>query len=190
MSQPLPDFRNDPAVAAAFDHFKKLAAAHKAAGALESPIRQDLKPGEGVSRPVKTEEIRDRVVPLIIPMQALCIMPLGFHARGALAIAHCQVEADDPLRFFVTSDGVAYVNPHIVAKRFPFFYSEGCMSFASRQGLRQVQRFHKIIVSYTRVDPFGNTEGVRSRELDNRRDRLAVIIQHEIDHFNGKHIFA
>lgn len=117
--------------------------------------------------------IADKMIPM-------CKSPLGRHSSGALAIAHCQVEREDPLRFFVTLDGEVIINPTIESMSDPFHHMEGCMSFAFR-GMKKVRRYRDLTVRYT------NREGeCVTEDVDGLR---ACIFQHEIDHMNGKSIF-
>jgi len=51
------------------------------------------------------------VIDLATQMTALCKEPLGNYERGAVALAHCQVDHDNPKRFFATADGRVFINP-------------------------------------------------------------------------------
>lgn len=138
------------------------------------------------SRKCTLKDIKTVVVPSIEEMTRLCYEPLGNHKNGALAIAHCQVTSQDPLRFFVVKEGVAVVNPTIQKRCGDSFRNlEGCMSFADRQTLTGVQRHKKIVVSFTQVEADGTIEERNNLTVEGQ---LAIVFQHEIDHFNGKHI--
>ena len=150
-------------------------------------IIQNLKQGEGISKKCTTEDIDKIVIPSIENIQQTCEQPLGDHTRGALAIAHCQLEEKNPLRYFVTVNGFAVVNPHISKKvGKPFQHSEGCMSFADKKCLRRVERYKKVIASFSQVFPDGKIIEQKEVEIEGR---LALILQHEIDHMNGRHLW-
>src|SRR5260221_16108 len=86
------------------------------------------------------------VLSLIEDMTELCKGKLGIYP-SALAIAHCQVDHENPKRFFVTYLSEVMVNPKILEKEQEFIHSEGCMSFAFRE-TKKIKRFKKIKVRY------------------------------------------
>lgn len=147
-------------------------------------ILQDIPAGRG-SR-LCTGVDRDRIMQAIPDMLAACFVPLSAHTEGAVAIAHCQVDQEDPLRFFVHRDGYAVLNP-VIHRRMgqPFKYREGCMSFAAR-GLRLVDRYRTVEASFQVLRKDGKTEDFARVRLDGQ---LAIVFQHEVDHMNGRHIF-
>lgn len=68
------------------------------------------------------------------------------------------------------------VNPVIVKKNGKkFVNTEGCLSL---DGLRNVERYSTVLVAYT------DRNGKRITTTFN--GTLAVIVQHEVDHLNGK----
>lgn len=114
-------------------------------------------------------------------MIALCHQPLG-KKTGALAIAHCQVEANKPLRFYVTINGDIFINPRIVQRYDkPVRRKEGCMSYPNFNEIT-IPRNEKIrMINFTlKMEPC-------SIILDGIDARIA---QHEIDHFEGKTIYG
>lgn len=113
-------------------------------------------------------------------MQKLCNEPLGKYP-SALALAHCQVDHDNPLRFFVLADGQVIINPKILIGTRPIKRVEGCYSFPYRD-VKKTSRFDSIGVEYT------NEKGKRVEK--SIEGELAHIFQHEIDHFNGKSIYS
>ena len=117
-----------------------------------------------------------------IGMAELCNKPIG-RKSGGLAIAHCQITDNDPLRFFVTKNCDIYVNPKIV-KSFgkKTRRLEGCLSFASLRDIT-VNRFDQIEASC--FDKDLNFVGTFSLV-----GTLARVFQHEIDHFNGINIYG
>ncbi len=70
---------------------------------------------------------------------------------------------------------MAMVNPEIVEKEGSQFDEEGCLSVPDLTS--KVKRYKKITVAYQDLD--GNSH------LTVAEDRLAVVLQHEIDHING-----
>lgn len=113
-------------------------------------------------------------------MVKLCFEPLGKYPN-ALALAHCQIDHDKPLRFFVMANGEVIINPKILKGADPVISVEGCYSYAFRD-TKKIKRFNKLKVQYT------NQKGkVVEIEVE---DRLAHVFQHEIDHMNGKAIYS
>lgn len=125
-----------------------------------------------ISQPV--ENVRD-IKPFVKDMVALCKEQLGLYP-GAHAIAHSQVEYENPLRFFVFKDGTVVINPEIIEASFQFNHKEGCMSFPNYP-IRNTKRFKRVKVRYLNI---------KGKEVEEVADGLrACIFQHEIDHFNG-----
>jgi len=152
-----------------------------------TPIIQNLKQGEGVSRACTIEDIEKRVLPARAEMLEHCLRPLGFHRRGGVAVAHCQFEKENPLRFYVMASGDIVINPHIVQQLGrPFRNAEGCMSFAEKSTLRGVTRYRVIIANFTQIMPDGKKIVHKNSRLSGL---LALVMQHEIDHMNGRHLF-
>lgn len=152
------------------------------------------------SREVKqTKKDIERVIKDAEKMGKLSRMAHGFN-RSAYAIAHCQITQDDPMRFFVTSNGgEIIINPKIVKHtRFKKPMTEACMSFPWA-GSKQVRRWEKIWVEYQEI----NADAVDMEKMKVKKGEkellfpmemelkgiLAQIFQHEIDHMEGKTIF-
>lgn len=116
----------------------------------------------------------------------LCRKPLGRY-RCALALAHCQVDHDDPLRFFVFNNGRIVVNPHIEEIFDGDFIrdTEGCLSYPFRPEV-SVKRCAKIRVTYTEI----NLKGKKEEKNEVLEGMIARIFQHEIDHMNGYAIYS
>ena len=116
----------------------------------------------------------------------------------ASSLSHCQIESNDPLRFFVVdkegglqekTGGLRYaiplkkffgartiINPVIVKHGDEIIKSlEGCMSEENKHK-RRVKRYENIIVNYWTF--FGR----KTRKFSLYR---AILIQHEIDHADG-----
>ena len=129
----------------------------------------------------------DRVMALRDEMKELCRKPFGHHT-GALAIAHCQVEATDPLRFFVRKNGDVIINPKILSKEGNFRSLEGCMSHPFRES-KVVLRAEKIVVEYSLITGDSDEMVQKGEVLDANETIFALVMQHEIQHFQGKTIF-
>lgn len=116
------------------------------------------------------------------------------------AIAHPQIDADDPMRFFwLNSDeplvkendlfGLGtniIINPIITRQSQPScIKSEGCLTFPGRSSIN-VYRSQKLELTYQVIGESG--------ELESRTAKLsglgAQILQHEIDHFNARYVYA
>ncbi len=135
------------------------------------------------SRKVKNKDI-ERVKETASEMVDLCKIKLGKYPN-AFAIAHCQIDHDDPLRFFVSIDGRLIINPKIKPVGDETEVDlEGCYSYAFRDRVK-VRRFKKIFVDYNEMENNGTIKR-KTKELDGLQAR---VFQHEIDHFNGKAIY-
>ncbi len=138
------------------------------------------------SRSVKITDM-DRVEKEAKEMIELSRMALGRYPR-ALALAHCQVDHADPLRFFVFNNGRIIINPQIddFMKEEGFVRdTEGCFSYPFRPEV-SIKRYKTLKVSYQEVKKRG---GVKNK-VEVVDGMLARIFQHELDHFNGKSIYA
>ena len=138
---------------------------------------------EKLSQPV--ENVKEQVFPYIDQMVGLCSRKIGVHVDGAIALAHCQIEKENPLTFFVFETGEVIVNPVILDfdVESKFTHMEGCLSLAFRRG-RKVPRFNRIKVAFIRIfdrkvvkEKGEWVEGIR-----------ACVFQHEMDHFENKYI--
>lgn len=69
----------------------------------------------------------------------------------------------------------ALVNPEIIAHQDHQLDEEGCLSVPDLTA--QVKRYHQVTVSYQQPD--GTVEQLTAE------GRMAVVLQHEIDHLNG-----
>ena len=121
----------------------------------------------------------EAIKPLIEEMLLLCKRPIG-KKTGGLALAHCQIDHDKPLQFFVFANGDVVINPKIIERNGKFKHKEGCLSYPFREDVL-VDRYNEIDVEYLDIN------GERREEF--REGINACIFQHEIDHFNGKHIY-
>ncbi len=119
--------------------------------------------------------VSDDISELIKEMVYLCYLPIGRYS-GGLAVAHCQVDNQDPMRFFVTKEEV-YVNPKILEKINKVKTREGCLSFSTRAE-KKLHRYNIIVVQHGLDEKIETIEG-----------KLAHVFQHEIEHFQGKDIY-
>jgi len=95
----------------------------------------------------------------------LAATQVNFHKR--LFIADCSEEQDEPLVF---------INPEIIEQDGHFTNEEGCLSFPGVYA--KVERAGTVTVRALNRD--GETFELTAKGL------LAICIQHEIDHLNGK----
>jgi peptide deformylase len=142
-----------------------------------------LQKNEITRRSVSVIDIEKQVKPFIKEMMSLCNKQIGRY-KGGFAIAHCQVEKENPLTFYVMKSGDAIINPKIisVSDKTLMLHLEGCMSLKIAPEYK-VKRYRKIKVEYTLLDGAG-VHPVNK----NISDMYAFIMQHEIDHFNLKYI--
>lgn len=121
-------------------------------------------------------------------LYALCFTPRpgtnGY--RSAYAMAHPQIDSEDPLAFFVDRNAQVIINPLIITHtEAPIFKREGCMSFQNEKPAL-VGRYNKITVAYQTITP----EGTLSKDLEwDLKGVEAQFWQHEIDHLNAKYIY-
>jgi len=122
--------------------------------------------------------------PLIEKIAILCNTPLGRYP-GAIAISHCQVDHENPERFFVLANGSVVINPKIIDRQALITRKEGCYSHAFREE-KKVNRYDWIKVKYKTLDDNGKTH----KKEETLTGLMAHVFQHEIDHFNGKSIYS
>jgi len=85
---------------------------------------------------------------------------------NGLGLAASQVGID--ARLFITHWNEIFVNPQIIERRVLFAGVEGCLSLPGI--IRRKQRYQRITLADGRT----------------YSDRQAVVIQHEIEHLNGR----
>jgi len=134
------------------------------------------------SRTVGISELEE-VSAAALDMKELCNKPCGRYP-SAYAIAHCQVEHEKPLRFFIEKDGNVVINPRILKKEERGWHREGCYSFGLRE-MSKVSRWKKITVEYRTLK-----DGLSEIKKEELEDMRAYIFQHEIDHMNGISIYT
>lgn len=124
----------------------------------------------------------------------LCALPRGNH-QGVAALAHPQIESEDPLRFFVLPNGMIVVNPVIINHtKVPVFKTEGCMSYPDHKTMQMVPRYHKVVVRFQSIIQFTNPDGTTTLGLSPVSDvsfsgMEAHVFQHECSHLNGHNLY-
>ncbi|PLS30821.1 peptide deformylase [Bifidobacterium margollesii] len=103
---------------------------------------------------------------------------LGAHAHECVGMAANMIGVSKRIIVFadeLTGRSMVMFNPEIVAKAEPYAASEGCLSL---KGERPATRYRRVTVTY---------RDRRWRERTARFDGFtAQIIQHEIDHCDGR----
>jgi len=138
------------------------------------------------SRSVLKEDLQ-RVMADAKELHRICFEKHGVYF-GAVAMAHVQIEANDPLRFFVKKDGTIICNPIIVQKDELYTHKEGCMSYSFR-GVKKVIRYRRIKVSCFISHVDNESIDLLDRRYLDIEDLEAAIYQHEIGHFNLNTIY-
>ncbi len=142
-----------------------------------------VKPNKKISREATENDIK-RIVQNFLEMVEFCLSPPK-DFRAVLALAHCQITEDDPLRFFVTNEKEVIVNPEMVNHtRHTVDSLEGCVSYPKNDNIT-VQRYNKCEMKYYIIDE--HSELVEKTESAN--GQRAKMFQHELDHFNGIYIY-
>jgi peptide deformylase len=171
---------------------------------IDVPVKMDIadkellarmvKPHHLISRSVQaqydTEDI-DRVIKESVVLYKLCFQPIGLYG-SAFAMAHPQIDDQDPLRMFVTAEKQIILNPRIIKHSgYTVDSKEGCMTLPELPTIN-VPRWHKCEVEYKTVmiDPEDPNKFVLSGyQEDSLSGQKAYIWQHEIDHLNGRYIY-
>lgn len=132
-----------------------------------------ITPHKNISRPVTEADIA-RVIEDAQKMQAHVV-------EKCVALAHCQVESKDPLRFFVTKNREIVINP-IITRHSGYTVDsvEGCMTYPDNAPITK-QRWRKVEVEYQTIQD-GKLTAVESSEY---KGLQAAIFQHEINHFDA-----
>jgi peptide deformylase len=152
-------------------------------------------PHKKPARRVKAEDL-PRVLNEAAIMHEMCMVGRGEY-NTAFAIAHTQIDDQDPLRFFVTIKGEIYINPFIIDKNHELVQTkEGCMSYPD-EPMKTVTRFKKVTAKYRtvahKVDPNSGEslgEHYLTKEIVTDFDgQMAQIVQHECQHLNGWDIY-
>jgi hypothetical protein len=148
-------------------------------------VIQIIPPHKGISRFVEEKDLA-RVYEDAWYLARLCHTPIGNYP-GGYAVAHCQFTKEDPLCFFVTSDGLVVINPKVMRhSSITVKRVEGCLSYPFEPQIA-VERWNKMEVEFYSLDK-------ETRQLTGPIEmRLsginAQVFQHEMDHFKGKTIY-
>lgn len=150
-----------------------------------------------LSKAVDVKQDIPMIQALLPDIIELCKNPIGKFS-GAYAIAHCQVEKENPLTFFVIKTGEVIINPVILTKSGRFPHSEGCLSYKYRP-MKKVSRYSNIMVNYISLKKnklsLWRLKTHKKREIKfvkgskDPKDMLACIFQHEIHHFTNNYIY-
>lgn len=153
-------------------------------------ISRYCKPHNKKSRWVTEADI-PRVVADGKDLVAMCNIPRGKYS-GIAALAHSQIDDQDPLRFFVLPNGMVIINPVITDHtKTPIFKEEGCMSFPDHDIKKMVPRYNKVNVTY-------QTLGRKDENSEPQLTKPATeyltganshVFQHECGHLNGCNIY-
>ena len=136
-----------------------------------------IKPPHKKISEVVTDKDMERVIEDAQKMFKLCV-------DGCLAIAHCQIDDKNPLRFFCTADKI-FINPVITRNTKSFVDStEGCKWFPQRSPVI-VQRHYRIEFDFQVVDMHKLSE-IQHEKV---KGVSSFVIQHEIDHMDGNCIY-
>ena len=145
------------------------------------------------SRPVTDADVLT-VVEAIDPMVDICNTKIGPYV-GGVALAHCQIERKDPMRFYVTKEGKVFINPVILRRsNHPVTNEEGCLSYIHRYP-KPVERSNKVEIEYQVLENaeyvVGDPHKYKLSQIltTNLSGLQARIVQHEIDHFEGINIY-
>lgn len=123
---------------------------------------------------------------------------IGMYKRF-YAIAHPQVEAEDPLRFFVLNNKtdefkrwpeIVIINPVVLRHtNMATDSEEGCASLSTMPVIA-VQRWTKCEVEFTPLQfDKENNPIMGKRKTMNLSGKAAKVFQHEQDHLDAKYIY-
>lgn len=139
-----------------------------------------------ISEPITeiTPEIAQIVANMKKRVEGLFEQQGGVMVRG-IALAHCQVEEDRPLRLFVGREGSimagVFINPEILKADEPYQAREGCLSFPTMPEI-VISRYKKI--KYRYFDMYGQ------EHTGEYWDTQAQVFQHEVQHMEGWNIYG
>lgn len=157
----------------------------------DSVLARLVAPHELKSRQVTKEDI-DCVVNDSKILYEICFTVFGPY-HGAYAMHHSQIDAKDPLNFFVTADRQIIINPVITRHtNYTVDSKEGCVTFPNSIW-EIVPRWHKIEVEYITIMSDPDNEGkfkFSNVIAEDWSGKDAKIFQHEFDHGEGKYIYT
>lgn len=139
-------------------------------------------PNPLLSEKSKKITIIDNSIKKLAKDMAQTMQSYGDEHESGVAIAAIQVGVPVRMTVIKEEDGYfALINPEIVKKSNQYFEDmEGCMSVPKKYG--KVKRFDKVKVRGLDID--GKKIEIKAEGL------MARVLQHEIDHMNGKLFFT
>ena len=144
---------------------------------------QIVYPHTKVSREVTAFDL-PRVIKEAEGMINFCLKPKG-NVTQIFALAHPQIDDQDPLAFFVTNTKKIVVNPVIINHTNATVDSvEGCVTFPEEAPIT-VQRHHKCVVKYQLIQEGDLTDFIE----EDVKGQTAKVFQHEIDHIFATYIY-
>lgn len=142
------------------------------------------------SRLVKKSDV-NRVVEEAKVLHELCLTPHGLY-QGAFAVHHSQIDATDPMNFFVTAEKRIIINPLITRhSNYTKDSNEACITF-EMESLKTVQRWQKIEVEYLTImlDPEDKEKFKLSSLIQESLSGFdSFVFQHEVDHGQAKYLY-
>lgn len=140
-----------------------------------------------ISRDVVDSDLK-RVLEDADKMWKLCKIKSGLYP-SAVAIAHPQIDDKDPLRFFVTCNGDAVINPVITRHtRNTKRDLEGCLTFPLGMPTNK-DRWYKIEAEHYTIDLSDGGLKMGPMVIAKLKGFEARFFQHEVDHLNGIYIY-
>lgn len=138
-----------------------------------------VKPHRTKSRNVEPSDI-ERVLAEVERMREVILS-----SEACVALAHPQIEATDPLRFYVLREGDVFINP-VIERHSSYVVDsmEGCMTFKGQAEVRK-NRWRKIDLSFQKIEDGKLTE----RETIKLIALPSFIAQHEIDHLDATYCY-
>jgi len=128
-------------------------------------LREKAQPIENIDNNIT--ELAENMLETMYEAPGIGLAATQVHVAKQLIVIDVSETKDQPL---------VLINPEILTKSGERIYEEGCLSFPGVYA--KVERADEIKVKYLDLDGM-------TRELD-ADDLLAICIQHEIDHLNGK----
>lgn len=147
-----------------------------------------IPPHSVLSRPVSPDQLA-YVKDIAEQMVTLMDLIWRVHGKGSYALAHPQVEAKEPLAFFVTHPGSVeefwnmpnvIINPVLTRLGSLRPLKEGCLTFPGRIAV-PVLRSYKVSVTFRDLDWKEHSLTLSGR--------AAQVFAHEYDHLIGKYIY-
>ena len=106
--------------------------------------------------------------------------------KSCIGLAHNQIRGNKAVFIAkINNKWRTFINPTIIKKEDSFMHQESCMSFPRKSN--KVTRYNKIELTHQIKARNDNDGNMFIKEVFTGFD--ACIIQHEMDHLNGIHIF-